>query len=113
MLVYSYKNTKSKGPKKFDEMLRNDSNAVLIDLRTEEEYALGHLEGALLIDFLQGESFDQQIDSLDKTKNYYIYCRSGGRSHTAAVKMRRIGLQVIDMKGGYMAWTTEGLPVTR
>lgn len=53
------------------------------------------------------------MERLDKAKTYYVYCRSGRRSHDAAQKMMAAGLHVVDMQGGYLAWTEQGLPVVR
>ncbi len=103
-------NIKSVSPGEFAEMVRADSNAVVIDVRTEKEYAEGHLSNAVNLDYLNEDSFAQEIATLDKTKNYYVYCRSGRRSHGAAVKMQTLGLQVVDMEGGWLAWTEAGMP---
>lgn len=97
-------------PKEFSDMAMKDSAAVVIDVRTAEEYAEGHVPGASNIDFLQEDSFAEAISQLDKDKHYYIYCRSGRRSHEAAVKMQAAGLHVVDMKGGWLAWTAGNLP---
>ncbi len=103
---------KTVGPQEFAELVKADSNAVVLDVRTENEYAEGHLPAAVNIDFLNEESFAQEIAGLDKTRSYYVYCRSGRRSHGAAVKMQALGLQVTDMKGGWLAWTEAGMPTT-
>lgn len=88
-------------------------DAVILDVRTAKEYAESHLNGAINIDFLQTKDFEKRIADLDKSKTYYVYCRSGKRSHNAAVKMRALGLNVIDMKGGIIAWNKEKLPTTK
>lgn len=98
-------------PNEFAEAVRDDSLAVVIDVRRESEYAEGHLQGALLIDFLDEQTFDEEIAKLDKEKHYYIYCRSGRRSHSAALKMQKLGLTVVDMAGGFLAWSEAGLPL--
>ncbi len=100
-------------PTDFAEALKTDSTAVLLDVRTEKEFNEGHLQNAALIDFLQTESFTTYINSLDKQKTYYVYCRSGRRSHNAALKMQSLGLTVVDMKGGYIAWTAANLPTVK
>ncbi len=89
------------------------SDVVVLDVRTAKEYAESHLNGAINIDFLQTKDFEKRIAELDKTKTYYVYCRSGKRSHNAAVKMRALGLNVVDMKGGIIAWNKEKLPTTK
>lgn len=70
------------------------AGAVIIDVRTPEEFAAGHLDGALLIDF-KNPSFDGEIAKLDTTTTYVIYCRSGNRSAQAAERMREVGIENI------------------
>ncbi len=103
-------NIKTVGPQEFAELVKADSSAVVLDVRTEKEYTEGHLPQAVNIDYLKEETFAQEIATLDKTKSYYVYCRSGRRSHSAAVKMQALGLQVVDMDGGWLAWTEAGMP---
>lgn len=66
-------------------------DAIIIDVRTPEEFAGGHLDGAVLIDF-RDESFDQNIAALNPDVSYIVYCRSGNRSAQAAQRMRAIGI---------------------
>jgi len=67
------------------------AGAVIIDVRTPEEFAAGHLDGALLID-IKNPSFDAEIAKLDATASYIVYCRSGNRSAQAVDRMREIGI---------------------
>ncbi len=79
-------------------------NAVLIDVRTPEEYAEGHLEGALNLNWYD-ESFVQQLEGIDKDQKVYVYCKRGGRSASAAKLLDSLGYKkVIDLTGGYDAW---------
>lgn len=71
----------------------------MIDVRTPEEYAAGHIEGAVLVD-VQASTFDEDIAGLDPDATYVVYCRSGNRSAQAAQRMRDAGLDVTD--GGAM-----------
>lgn len=73
-------------------------NQQLIDVRTAEEYELGHVQGALLHPVQQIETFD-----LPKDRTYYIYCRSGRRSHNAAEALATRGYEVVNLDGGYLA----------
>ena len=100
-------------PKEFIERAKADTKAVILDVRTEEEYRAGHIHGARQLDYLDTEVFDKGMKRLTKRATYYIYCRSGKRSHAAALKMRRHGLSVVDMKGGYLNWTEQGLPTEK
>ncbi len=78
-----------------------------------KEYAEGHLAGAQQLDYLNPEAFDAGIRQLDKSRTYYIYCRSGKRSHGACLKMKKQGFKVYDMEGGILNWTKLGMPVER
>ncbi len=104
---------KTLSPADFAKAIAGDSAAVVLDVRTQEEYAEGHLQGATLLDYKQTAHFAAGIDTLDSAKTYYIHCRSGRRSHEAAVMMQKKGLNVVDMKGGILAWTAEGLPLVK
>ncbi|MBY7664308.1 DsrE/DsrF/DrsH-like family protein [Staphylococcus agnetis] len=73
-------------------------NQQLIDVRTAEEYELGHVQGALLHPVQQIETFD-----LPKDRTYYIYCRSGHRSHNAAEALATRGYEVVNLDGGFLA----------
>jgi len=82
-------------------------NSVLIDVRTPEEFNGGHLENSINIDIMGG-SFPQQINELDKNKNYYIYCRSGGRSASACGAMASWGFSELNNLGnGIIGWDGE------
>lgn len=82
------------------------SNVQLVDVRTAEEFKLGHIQNALNIDIYQKENFTNAIGKLDKNKPVYLYCRSGKRSHDASMKLEEMGFEEIyDLKGGYLAWT--------
>jgi len=82
-------------------------NSVLIDVRTIEEYSGGHIEGALNIDVFS-PNFQSEIEKLDKSKDYFIVCRSGGRSMSAAGAMESMGFEkVTNMAGGMMSWMGE------
>ena len=79
-------------------------NAVLVDVRTPEEFAEGHLEGALNYDWYNAD-FILQMETIDKSQKVYVYCRKGGRSASAAKLLDSLGYKkVIDLTGGYDAW---------
>jgi rhodanese-related sulfurtransferase len=85
---------------------------VVLDIRTPEEYAEGHLEDATLIDFY-ADDFAQRLSELDPAAPYLLYCRSGNRSGQARAMMADLGFeQVADIDGGISAWTGAGLPIT-
>ena len=83
---------------------------TIIDVRTPEEFAAGHIEGAVNID-LEGGGFSAGIEPLDRAAAYIVYCHSGRRSAIAAATMVTAGFtQVYDL-GGIQAWQAAGLPV--
>ena len=100
-------------PQAFIEQAKADTTAFIFDVRTPDEYKEGHLAGAHQLDFLNAEAFDAGIKQLDKAHTYYIYCRSGRRSHGACEKMQKQGFKVFDMEGGILNWIKLGMPVTK
>ena len=91
-------------PKEYVERLKADSTAFLLDVRRANEYAEGHIPGATLLDVTNEPEFLKGIESLDKDKTIYIYCRSGRRSRIAAKHLIDNGFNVVDLQGGYSAW---------
>ncbi len=86
----------------FEEIIRSDS-VVLVDVRTAEEYANGHIDNALNIDVLKPD-FECKAVTLSKSKNIAVYCRSGKRSLKAAAMLAKSGYQVINLRGGWIEW---------
>jgi phage shock protein E len=83
---------------------------TLLDVRTPEEFAAGHIAGAENIDFYAAE-FADRIGALDHGQNYVVYCHSGNRSGQATTMMADMGFaSVTDVDGGIAAWETAGLP---
>lgn len=87
------------------EQLENDNNAVILDVRTSLEVEEGYIPGALNIDIYMGQEFMEELQKLDKSKNYYVYCRSGNRSGQACAIMNSIGIEnAYNLTGGFMNW---------
>lgn len=86
----------------------------IIDVRTPAEWNEGHLDGATLIT-LESPDFIQQISTLDKKGNYYIYCRSGNRAGQAIEIMKAEGFTGNLVNGGSVAEASNelGMPVTK
>ncbi len=95
-------------PKEFKAQKLN-SSAVLLDVRTPEEFTEGHLEGAANVDYRGGE-FAEQMKNWDKSKTYYLYCASGNRSNKAADLLREAGFKNIYNIGGYNTLKEAGIP---
>lgn len=90
------------------EELAADNNAVILDVRTNYEIADGFIPEAVMIDIQNAAGFMQKTQELDKTKNYYIYCRAGGRSAQACMIMNSLGFETTkNLMGGFMEWQGE------
>ena len=84
---------------------------VILDVRTPEEFAEGHLDGAVMIDFYEAD-FADRLGELDPEVPYLLYCRSGNRSGQTTAIMGDLGFtDVADVDGGIVAWSGAGLPV--
>ncbi len=89
------------------------TDVQLVDVRTPEEFATGHVEGAVNIDYVNGD-FMAGTKMLDKTKPVLLYCASGSRSESALGDMKAAGFkQVQDLLGGMNGWKKQGLPVAK
>lgn len=87
------------------EKLSKDENSCIIDVRTKEEVDEGRIPNAKHIDIYLGQEFIDQIEALDKSKNYYIYCRSGARSAQACAIMNQLGFsKTYNLLGGFSEW---------
>jgi len=98
--------------KEFAELI-TDSNVVILDVRKADEFAEGHITGAILIDQFQNDFLEQAQAKLPKDKTIAIYCRSGRRSANAAGKLADVGYKCVNLKGGIIAWKEANMPVTK
>ncbi|WP_202903840.1 rhodanese-like domain-containing protein [Neotamlana nanhaiensis] len=90
----------------WQEQLVDDANAVILDVRTDAEVADGIIPNAIHIDIYKGQEFINEIEKLDKSKNYYVYCRSGNRSGQACKIMDELGFEnAYNLEGGMLQWT--------
>lgn len=90
-----------------------EPGVVLLDVRTAGEYAAGHIDGAINID-VEGSSFAEEIQSLDPSKTYAIYCQSGRRSRAAIETMTNAGFaELFNLDTGIATWTGAGYPVVK
>ena len=81
----------------------------LVDVRTAEEFAEGHIPGAVNMD-VNGVEFDAQIATLDTDRPVALYCRSGRRSKVAAEQVAKAGFEVVELDGGILSWTGDKEP---
>jgi len=85
--------------------LEADPNAVVLDVRTEDECHDGIIPNAINIDIYKGQGFIYQIEELDKSKNYYVYCKAGSRSQQACLIMDELGFDnTYNLEGGFLQW---------
>ena len=89
----------------FEEGLKNNQEAIVLDVRTDNEYVDGHIPGARLINIMSPD-FATQVVKLDKDKAYYVYCRSGARSASACSYMQSVGFrESYNLKSGIIGWS--------
>ncbi|WP_188813888.1 rhodanese-like domain-containing protein [Hymenobacter cavernae] len=83
-------------------------DVVVLDVRTPDEYAGGHLQNARNLDF-KAPDFPTQIAHLDTTKTYVLYCASGNRSGKAMAMMQQQGFRKVVNAGGFKTLKDSGL----
>jgi len=92
--------------KTFKEKIANDPEGVIIDVRTPQEEIEGTIENSININIMDPD-FPEKIKNLEKGKNYYIFCRSGGRSSSACQFMEENGFtNTYNLLGGITEWNT-------
>ena len=88
--------------------LEGNNNAIVLDVRTNDEVAEGIIPNAVHIDIHLGQGFIDEVEKLDKSKDYYVYCRSGGRSAQACAVMNHLGFEnTYNLLGGITEWQGE------
>lgn len=92
--------------------LTANPDVVIFDVRTAEEFAEGHIEGAINIDYKQGDFLEKSKAALPKDRTIAVYCRSGRRSAGAADLLAAEGYKLVNLKGGIIAWQEADKPVT-
>lgn len=94
-------------------MLRNDSKLVVLDVRTPGEFVQGHIKGAVNIDVNQTDA-QERINKLDKNATYIVYCRTKNRSGVVVNHMAQNGFRkVYQMMDGITGWNMNGLPLEK
>ena len=90
-------------------LVKDEGNAIIMDVRTEDEYNSGHIENAILLN-LYAREFPVKIKDLNIENTYYVYCRSGARSRSAVKLMREEGFsKAFNIKGGILQLTRKGI----
>ncbi|WP_339626807.1 rhodanese-like domain-containing protein [uncultured Winogradskyella sp.] len=94
--------------KDWTKLLEEDNNALVLDVRTQDEVDLGIIPNALHIDIYKGQGFIEEIEKLDKSKTYFVYCKAGGRSAQACAVMNQLGFEnTHNLIGGFSEWQGE------
>lgn len=92
----------------WQEKIQKDKEAVILDVRTEEEVEEGYIPNSINIDIYKGQGFINEVEKLDKSKHYYIYCRSGKRSSQACTLLDQMGFsETYNLIGGFSEWDGE------
>jgi rhodanese-related sulfurtransferase len=95
------------------EKMSSKRKAKILDVRTPEEVAEGHLLGSTTVNFLSPD-FSKEVEALNKNKTYLLYCRSGSRTRKAADAMQKMGFKHVYMlEGGITAWKEAGKEVVK
>jgi rhodanese-related sulfurtransferase len=86
---------------------------VILDVRTPEEFAEGHIKGAVNLD-VQSPAFEKGLRALDRKKSYLVYCRTGNRSRRAILTMETLGFRsIFHMNEGIVMWKQQNLPLAQ
>ncbi len=94
--------------KLFAEKLKTNENLQLLDVRTPEEYSVEHIGDAKNVNW-NGDDFVAKVNSYDKSKPIFVYCKVGGRSAQAANKLAELGFkEIYNLDGGIMKWKAQG-----
>ncbi len=102
-----------KSPAAYQRSIETSENTVVVDVRTDLEFADGHLPEAIRIG-IEDDDFARQFEKLPKDRPVHVYCGSGFRSERAAIRIAELGFKnVIDLEGGIKAWKDAGFPVVK
>ena len=92
---------------------RDNPDFVIIDVRTPQEFTEERIEGAINLDYY-ADTFEDELDKLDKSKTYVFYCRSGRRSGLTLDLMQELGFkEAYNILGGIIDWKADGLPTIK
>jgi rhodanese-related sulfurtransferase len=111
--VMQQKNAARKADVNEFEKLWKDKKSVVLDVRTDKEFAAGHIPGALNLNF-HGTDFEKKVAALNKDRTYLVHCAAGVRSAKACEVMTRLGFtNLVDLPSGFKGWEKAGKPVQR
>ncbi len=100
-------------PDQAERVMKENKDAVILDIRTSDEFKEGHIAGAKNVDFL-ADDFAEKVAKLDPSKPIVLHCASGGRSTRALEKLKDAKLtKIYHLDGGFAAWKEAGKPVQK
>jgi phage shock protein E len=98
-------------PDEAEKLLKENKKIVVLDVRTADEFASGHIPGAKNLDF-HSDDFAKKLNALDKDTPYLVHCAAGGRSTKTCKLMDEDKFaKIYHMKGGFSAWSDAKKPV--
>lgn len=102
--VYGEGNVYSVSVEAFTDSI-SKAGVQLVDVRTPDEFKSGNIPGSVNIDVMTGHFGEEASGLLDKSRTVAVYCRSGNRSKNAARMLSMMGYNVVELDGGYKAWS--------
>ena len=88
-------------------MIEKNPDMMVLDIRTPEEFASGHIPASINIDY-KAENFESELKKLDRSKSYLMHCRSGRRSTAALDIFSKLGFDhIIHIDDGILGWNKE------
>ena len=104
--------TKDVTPDEAAALVKNQSGVLVLDVRTPDEFAEGHIPGAKNVDFL-GDDFEKQIAALPADRPLIVHCAAGNRSAKAVAKIAALqkSAQIFHLKSGFNGWKAAGKPI--
>jgi rhodanese-related sulfurtransferase len=106
------KAVKNVSPDEAEALIQGSPALVILDVRTPEEFARGHIAGAKNVDFF-GDDFEKQVAALDPARPVLVHCAAGGRSSQAVEKivaLKKVSV-IYHLKAGFNGWTAAKKPV--
>ena len=107
----AYGDVTSVSPEQAVATMKKDPKIVVVDIRTPEEFAGGHIKGAINIS-MNDKEFAQKLAKLDRKRTYLMHCRSGGRSSASLPVWEQLKFEsVLHLSSGTLGWVKAGQPL--